>query len=520
MKKIVRWLLILGILPLLNSATLTVKAAETDRIHFMIHQIVFPNGEMPADSENTGKENDAHASLLQEYRGLNGVIFDVYDQTNAFYELRSAGVSAEDAQKKLADEGPRGQSIAETTTKTIAGQAGTAEFSLNAKSNGRDAVYLFHERGDPENSQTKNGDLVVVLPIFDNGNTLNMIHLYPKLEEKAHQTPDFTKTILDGKASYDYGEAISYQVSVKLPADMLDYKTFKIVDQADAALRLNQASFKITIDGQDVSHLFTKKLGEHGYEVSIKNIADFEKYSGKPLTIAYTMTINGRKKIDQALLNTAKLITDRETLTKQVAIKTGGKKFRKIDLKNFSKGLPKAEFNVLNEQKQYLKETLNGYSWTNSASDSEIVKVISDKNGAFQIAGLSYGTYRLKEIKAPDGYEKGDELVPFTVTSKSFSTNEDILRVVNKRIESPPPKNGLINTILGKLHHPTNGNAQTTKKKAISKTQPSGILRFPQTNDRFNTVLIWFGGLIILWMLLILWRRRKREEEQDEEIEK
>ncbi|MDU6522921.1 MAG: pilin N-terminal domain-containing protein [Enterococcus sp.] len=520
MKRIVRWLLILGILPLLNSATSTVRATEAHQVHFVIHKIVFPNGRLPADSENTGEETDAHASLLKEYRGLNGVIFDVYDQTNAVYELRATGVSAEDAQRTLADEGPRGQSIAETTTKTIAGQAGSAEFSLNTKSNGRDAVYLFYERGDSENSQTKSRNLVAVLPIFDNGKVLNTIHLYPKSEEKVHQTPDFTKTILDGKGSYDYGEAISYQDSVKLPADMLDYKTFKIVDQADAALSLNQASFKITIDGQDVSHLFTIKLGEHGYELSIKNIADFEKYSMKTLTIAYSMAINSRKKIDQAFLNTAKLITDHETITKQVMVKTGGKKFRKVDLKEFSKGLSKAEFNVLNEQKQYLKETANGYRWTSSASDSEIVKVISDKNGAFQIAGLSYGTYRLKEIKAPDGYEKGDELIPFTVTSKSFSTNEDVLRVVNKRIESPPPKKGLINTILGKLHHPTNGNAQTTKKKAISKTQPSGILRFPQTNDQFNMVLIWFGGLIILWMLLILWRRRKREEKQDEEIEK
>ncbi|WP_313630723.1 SpaH/EbpB family LPXTG-anchored major pilin [Enterococcus devriesei] len=496
MKKFLRIFLVLSfLLPIIGLNASSVHAEENNQVQFILHKIVFPEGQIPDETKNTGRLDDAHGELLKDYRGLDGVTFDVYDLTKEFYQLRENGQSVEEAQAKLAEQGPSGQSIAQKETGTIDDQAGTAEFSLNAKSGNQDAVYLFKETAAPENIKEHSRNLVVVLPMYDGDQKLSTIHLYPKNEEEAHQEPPFSKIIPAKHASYEYGSVIPFKLSTVIPADILDYKFFKVVDSADGVLSLNKESLKISIEGKDVSNLFTADLSDHGFELSANQINDLGKYQKKDLTISYEMTLMSHEKVDTAILNTADLITDHEKITKKVDLKTGGKKFRKVDLMDFSKGLENAEFEVLNAKNEYLTQTSSGYSWSRSEDAKNGVKLTSDKEGRFEIAGLPWGAYSLKEIQAPAGYEKSLEKIPFVVTEDSYTSNADVLKVVNKQTTTPPK--------VDKPNIP--GHSRVPKKPRV--------FRFPQTNDRFNTSFIWIGGvLVIIVVLLGLWKRNKKED--------
>lgn len=499
MKKVFRAFFVLALfLPLISMKSTPADAADSQTVDFVLHKIVFPDGQMPEASKNTGKMDDAHADLLKDYRGLNGVTFEVYDMSKDFYQLRREGRSVEDAQMQLSQQGPAGNALMKKVTASINDQDGTAEFSLPAKSGDQDAVYLFHESDAPENIKTHSQDMVAVLPMYDGDQPLSTIHLYPKNEEKEHQEPPFSKEIVDQHRSYQYGDVISYKVSTKIPADVLDYKAYKIDDQADDALTLNKDSLKLTIDGVDVSNQFDAKLSEHGYELIPKTIRVLGKSADKELSISYKMTLTNHQKIDVAILNTANLTTDHEKITKKIDIETGGKKFRKVDMNDFSKGLAGAKFVVMNQKGNYLTQTNIGYEWTTDEQAENLVSLVSGEDGMFEITGLPYGTYSLKETKAPTGYEKGNEPISFVVTESSYSTTSDVLKIVNNPKTIPPKEEN------PKIPHTPTGTPKHHK--------PVTPGRLPQTNDSINKTFIWIGGLLIVLVLFIVGKRRKNEK--------
>ncbi|MGC3549530.1 pilin N-terminal domain-containing protein, partial [Enterococcus faecium] len=74
-----------------------------------------PNGQLPKNHPNDGQEK----ALLQTYRGLYGVTFQVYDVTDSFYHLREQGNTVEEAQAEIAKNGASsGMFTAEATTTT------------------------------------------------------------------------------------------------------------------------------------------------------------------------------------------------------------------------------------------------------------------------------------------------------------------------------------------------------------------------------------------------------------------
>ncbi|MEA4830417.1 MAG: pilin N-terminal domain-containing protein, partial [Enterococcus thailandicus] len=54
-------------------------------VQITLHKLLFPEGQLPTEQENSGEEG----TLLQNYRGLNDVDYQVFDVTDSFYQLRS-----------------------------------------------------------------------------------------------------------------------------------------------------------------------------------------------------------------------------------------------------------------------------------------------------------------------------------------------------------------------------------------------------------------------------------------------
>lgn len=70
-------------------------------------------------------------------------------------------------------------------------------------------------------------------------------------------------------------------------------------------------------------------------------------------------------------------------------------------------------------------------------SDDQLVgKITTDANGIGQLTDLSYGTYKLIETKAPEGYEL-DTTPKFITLSKTDPNGKASIEVVNKKIELP-----------------------------------------------------------------------------------
>lgn len=147
-----------------------------------------------------------------------------------------------------------------------------------------------------------------------------------------------------------------------------------------------------------------------------------QNYAGKRIEIFYDVSITENASVDVEINNEFKITVGQkggDTTDQGVPdgnkpdpVITGGKKFMKVEAGKTGQGLAGAEFVIIkkiNGADHYLTVNAEGrYEWV--AVDAEkkypnAVKVVSDTDGTFKITGLDYGTYGLRETKAPDGFK-------------------------------------------------------------------------------------------------------------------
>lgn len=500
MKKIVKYLsLLLLLLPLFTVKGNNVTAAETDsNVTIFLHKIIFPNGEMPEDIANTGDMTGAHQDLLQEYRGLNDVTFEAYDMTAQFYALRADGATVEEAQltlSQLADD-ELGTPLAAETTQEMGGTDGTAMFSLSAMDKeGRDAVYLFRESAAPDFVVEKAKNMVVVLPVYTAEDVeLSTIHLYPKNEKMTHEEPPFSKTISGQADSYQFGDVVTYEIALDVPLDILDYTKFEVSDVADPGLVYQAASLKVLVEDESVMHLCDLEETETGFTTKFTNFKAMHEYAGKEMTFRYQMQLVDVKTETNAFKNKARLVTNFEELEREVEVKTGGKRFVKVDLADDTQFLAGAKFQIRNGDKQYLSKTAAGYAWVDDAKAKNLVVVESGDKGQFEINGLTFGEYTLEETVAPVGYELGTTPVSFTVSDGSYTAGDTgVLKVVNLKTPEKPV-----------VPEPPKPTPETPRKT------------LPKTGETKNSSFIWLGAILIAGVAIALWQKNKKNGSERE----
>lgn len=509
MKKLLKYLaLMILVLPVFMLNGMTSQAAETGTVTVMLHKIVFPNGEMPDEIANTGDASGTHADLLQDYRGLNGVTFEAYDVTAAFYELRAAGKSVEEAQLALSQlaDNELGTAVASKVTATTDGEDGAAAFSLPAKSGDKDAVYLFHEADAPAVVAEKSKNLVVVLPLYtDDDALMTDIHLYPKNEENPHVLPPFEKTIIGKEDSYQFGDMIEYQLTSEIPLDILDYTKFIVKDTADQSLVFQEGSLKITAGDKELTQGFELANAKNGFTVNFTDLKQLDQFAGEALTFTYTMQLTDVNAEGSVFKNEAILETDFEEIPSEAVVYTGGKHFVKVDLEDNDILLAGAEFVVKNDADKYLVKSDNGYSW--KADDTDAIVLTSDEKGQFAINGLAYGSYTLEETKAPTGYQLSKTDVDFEITKDSYTSGAEAwLNVVNLKIpekEQPPV-----------IPTPETPDSE----EPVKPSEPNEIDKpekvYPKTNEVVNHAFVWIGAILIAVVAVMAWQRRKKGNEE------
>ncbi|MFM1581081.1 pilin N-terminal domain-containing protein [Helcococcus bovis] len=127
------------------------------------------------------------------------------------------------------------------------------------------------------------------------------------------------------------------------------------------------------------------------------------------------------------------------------------------------------------------------YEWVNSKDEANVVKLVSDEQGKFEITGLAAGTYNLEEIKAPAGYALTDgQSFQFNVQKGTYSAAEG--GVAYEGSES----------VTG-----TTGGAQRVNNKKVSIPQTGGI----------GTIIFTVAGLIIMGGAIYALKKNNQEVE-------
>lgn len=166
---------------------------------------------------------------------------------------------------------------------------------------------------------------------------------------------------------------------------------------------------------------------------SSRTVANFlNQYRGQKIEIFYAVSLTEDTPVDVDIKNEFSVAMkqaggqdDTREADAPPAITTGGKKFLKHEDKVESQGLAGAEFVVIKEvtpgNEFYLKKENGKWVWAAVTGDyDDAYKFVSDKDGKFEVLGLEYETYKLRETKAPAGFNKGDDIT-FVIDKDSYA---------------------------------------------------------------------------------------------------
>lgn len=267
-----------------------------------------------------------------------------------------------------------------------------------------------------------------------------------------YQKPASTKTVTNGSStdnSFDQGATVNYQATITVPNNISDYTEFNWVDTPGAGLKYSSdTAFTLTygdsVGGtqtaltKSTDYNLTHDTDNKTYKIDFLDSSNKllnSSLAGKVVTISYSMALDP---------TTAKVATDidnnynlnwnngtgKNTNTGKATVYTYGARFIKKSAGILGTGtgnsaLSGAEFVVKNSNGEYLKQISDGTSnWVSSQDEATVFT--SGTDGTFSVEGLAKGTYSLKEIKAPTGYQLRTSDLSFTVDENSNSKTIEV----------------------------------------------------------------------------------------------
>lgn len=265
--------------------------------------------------------------------------------------------------------------------------------------------------------------------------------------------------------------------------------TENVTDADVQNLRLN--TDYTTVPGkEDRKDKFTLQFTDEGY----KKLEQY--YENYVLRISYSATVNKSALINNENTATLKYGNNPNVITSNAYV--GVLSIPVFKRKNDNTPLPKAEFSLYTT----LDDANNGVNpiefkqddsskeiyrkATNEETDT-VKKITTNNTGRFEFYGLKEGEYYLKEIKAPDGYNKLKEPIKVTVTKK---VDNDTKMVIGHSL----------NYTYGKKA----GNG-VTEVQVINET---GSL-LPSTGGMGTTLIYLIGGVLVLGSGVVLMNKKR-----------
>ena len=282
--------------------------------------------------------------------------------------------------------------------------------------------WLFADVSNLKDNEDANS-LVMVDTAGIAGVTITPKTALPTVEKKVKDDEAATPNWQDS-ADYDIGDTIPFKLKGTLPANLTSYKnTYSITfhDKLSEGMTLNERSFKVYADGRELTvdtdyEVKTTGLADANctFEVVFPNVLAINGVTKNTLfEIFYDATLDENAVIGQAG-NPNEVYM--EFSNDPYGISTG--KTEKDVVKVFTYEL------IINKIDGVTQDALAGASFKLSKKNAEGEFVLLSELGdgenvsSFTWVGLDAGEYQLEETNAPEGYNKLDDVINFTISAK------------------------------------------------------------------------------------------------------
>ena len=266
----------------------------------------------------------------------------------------------------------------------------------------------------------------------------------------------FEKTADD--ISVEVGQTVAFVITGKVPDTTgFDTYTFEISDAMSSGLTFNK-DVQVYVDGSLLEDHFTLKNtpaeeGATGFVLSI-DVMQLQELTGKQIKVTYSAVVN-EDAVSVIQENDAKLKYSNDptdsskftTIPDEVKLYTAKIVIDKFETGNEDKKLAGAQFVLMNGNSEFYAYDASAetVSWVAEQKDATVITTDDLGSGAF--IGLEDGTYTLKEIKAPAGYNLLTNTIDITVAgSDSDDTTLTVEAAVANNTGSQLPSTGGMGT--------------------------------------------------------------------------
>lgn len=316
--------------------------------------------------------------------------------------------------------------------------------------------------------------------------------------------PTIDKKIEQDKVVGDYnvGDDVPFTLTSKVP-DMKGYDQYyyAIHDTMSAGLTFNKDSVKVTIGGEDYTDFDVQDNGNGKFSIIFgkstdNNIISLASKAGQEIKVTYTAKLNDKAVVgNPGNPNTVNLeysnnpndsSSHHTTPDSTVKVYTFELDVTKTNASN--KVLPGAKFQLKDANSKVIKFKKSGDTYIVDPT-GDVTELVSDENGKIKVKGLDAGKYTLEETQAPDGYNKLEKPIEFTISATYGG--DDHMTLTNLSTDNEAVK-GDVNT----------GSVSTT---VVNKT--GGLL--PETGGRGIIAIALAGIILIGGASYIVYRKRK-----------
>lgn len=293
------------------------------------------------------------------------------------------------------------------------------------------------------NPQTVSEAGVYLVKATEVGYTYNIMSAYvgfgeaPNLTNaivNAKKTPiQVNKKVLDTDNVTKTGDILTYTVSTNVPyINPTDTdKSFYAYDELTGAEYVNTDQATITLNGEDVTASYPISFVNNKFSVDLSTmINDANSHAGEQVVITYQVKVTSE---NDTITNkaTAGHEDGNEYGSKESKIYEGNITLTKYGENNVT--LANAGFEVRKDGAAdaltFVKLSDGVYKYVPADTEGAVTEVVTDANGKVKVQGLDIGTYKFKEVTAPQGYSVNTTDVSATleVAEKDNGTASGVL---------------------------------------------------------------------------------------------
>lgn len=268
------------------------------------------------------------------------------------------------------------------------------------------------------NPQTVSEAGVYLVKATEEGYTYNIMSAYvgfgevPNLTNAtvdAKKTPiQVNKKVLDTDNVTKTGDILTYTVSTNVPyINPTDTdKSFYAYDELTGAEYVNTDQATITLNGEDVTASYPISFVNNKFSVDLSTmINDANSHAGEQVVITYQVKVTSE---NDTITNTATAghKDGNEYGSKESKTYEGNITLTKYGENNVT--LANAGFEVrkdgVADALTFVKLSNGAYKYVPADTEGAVTEVVTDANGKVKVQGLDVGTYKFKEVTAPQGY--------------------------------------------------------------------------------------------------------------------